>query len=115
VTEKEMAGMAEFLKISFEDFVKKYTRNIEGRFSLKEVPSLSNPSDFDCIFLKDKKCTLYNVRPVQCQTFPWWPQNLNSPLEWEETARECEGISLQAPKVSLKVINSELKRYESNF
>ncbi len=31
-----------------------------------------------CVFLDDegKKCTIYEARPIQCRTYPWWPRLL---------------------------------------
>jgi len=34
------------------------------------------------VFLKDKQCTVYPVRPAQCRTFPWWKENLSSKEAW---------------------------------
>lgn len=38
-----------------------------------------------CIFLDNAgKCSIYDVRPVQCQTYPFWPSLLESPQTWTE-------------------------------
>ena len=29
----------------------------------------------DCIYLKNKKCEIYEKRPVKCKTYPWSPDN----------------------------------------
>jgi Fe-S-cluster containining protein len=103
VNEEEMEAMATFLNISLSEFIKKYTRRIGNRTSL-----LESKKNFDCIFLKDRKCTVYGARPTQCRTYPWWPQNLSSSQAWETTARECEGIQSEAPLVSEEVIEEQL-------
>lgn len=108
VDREEIEILAEFLKISPEDFVKKYTRHVHGRLSL-----LEHSKTFDCVFLKDKKCTLYHARPRQCRTFPWWPENLKSPKSWKEAAKGCEGIEHpDAPVISLEEIKQNLKLEE---
>ena len=44
-------------------------------------------------FLKNQKhCTVYEARPKQCKTFPWWPGNFESEEELEETKSRCEGF-----------------------
>lgn len=87
VTPEEIQEIANFLSLSLDDFVQKYVRSAEGRFSLKEkVP------DYDCVFLEDKKCQIYPVRPRQCRTFPFWPRCLESKEAWDKTALACEGI-----------------------
>lgn len=88
IDENEIHAIAEFLSLSREDFIQKYTRRVHGRLSLKE-----NAKTYDCVFLKDKKCQIYPVRPTQCQTFPWWLENLESKEAWEEAALHCEGIN----------------------
>src|SRR5688500_1640879 len=77
VTEQEIVSIADYLNLSIDDFSRKYIRKIDERYSLKE-----DYQNYDCVFLKDKKCQIYSVRPTQCRTFPWWIQNLKSELDW---------------------------------
>ena len=102
VTDEEISAIADYLKMDLKKFQRRYLRYVTGRYSLVET------KNYDCIFLKDKKCTIYPVRPTQCRTFPWWAQNLSSPEAWEEAAKRCEGISKEAPIVPLKTIESQL-------
>jgi uncharacterized protein len=104
VSPSEATAMAEFLKIPVEEFIKKYTRRVGNRRSLKE-----HPKTYDCVFLKGKKCEIYGARPKQCRTFPWWPENLETPGHWEETAARCEGVNHpDAPLISLGEIQKHL-------
>ncbi len=97
IDEGEAVEMAKFLQISPEEFVEKYTRNVSGQLSLRE-----NSKTYDCVFLKDKQCTVYGARPYQCRKFPWWPENLESKTAWEEAGKRCEGIDHpDAPLISL--------------
>lgn len=100
---KEMETIANFLKISIQEFTDQYLRKIGNRFSLRE-----DPYSFDCVFLKGKGCTIYPVRPTQCRTFPWWPENLESEEDWQEASSYCEGISDDAPLVSCTEIEKHL-------
>jgi Fe-S-cluster containining protein len=90
--------------MSLDEFKKVHTRLVDGRYSLNEK------SNYDCVFLKEKKCTIYEVRPVQCQTFPWWPGNLQSKERWNSAAASCEGITPSAPKVNFNDIQDGLRR-----
>ncbi len=60
------------------------------RFSKKKIETryMSN-----CQFLKDGRCGIYEARPVQCRTFPYWPENLNA-KKWSELKKECPGIDM---------------------
>lgn len=102
INEDEIANISEYLNITREEFLKKYVRRCHGRLALVEMKK-----NYDCVFLKDNRCQIYPVRPTQCKTFPYWPQNLHSQEAWEETAKECEGISSCNPKVSIETIEEQ--------
>jgi Fe-S-cluster containining protein len=84
--------MALFLDISLDEFSKKYLRVVGNRISLKELLPR-----YDCVFFKEKKCTIYEVRPKQCQTYPFWPMHLKNEEAWENVKKECEGIDPRSP------------------
>ncbi len=108
VSESEIVAIAAHLGLSLDEFGKKYLRLVNGHFAL-----LEKPVTYDCIFLKDKKCQIYALRPKQCRTFPWWIRNLASKEEWEEVAQHCEGISPDAPLVSFDVIQEQVAQDDS--
>lgn len=97
ITEDEMAGMAKELNISLDLFKRRYVRQRDNRYALVEKKTENN--EFACIFLKDKKCEVYKNRPLQCRTYPWWKENLNSESSWNLAAESCEGINDNAPLV----------------
>ena len=105
VEESEMHAIAKYLGISFEDFKRQYTRKVNDQYTL-----LERPKNYDCVFLKNRLCQIYPVRPKHCQKFPWWPSNLASVEDWKETAERCEGIDHpNAPLISLKEIEQHLE------
>src|SRR3990167_1867750 len=81
---KNIEEIANFLKITTKEFLKKYTRSVFGRISLIEIKN-----NFECIFLKDSKCSIYSVRPKQCSTYPFWKQNISSKKAWEDVKNDC--------------------------
>jgi len=104
ISDQEIEALAAHFQISAEDFVRKYTRRIGNRLSLRE-----HPRTYDCVFLKGKQCTVYTLRPKQCRTFPWWPENIESKENWQETKERCEGIDHpDAPLISLKEIEEQM-------
>lgn len=86
--EEDIARLSEHLKLSREEFLQKYARAVEFRYSLKE-----HSDTFDCVFLKDNKCTVYDKRPKQCRVFPFWKEILSSKEAWDDSAKHCEGIN----------------------
>ncbi len=88
VSQEERKAMAEYLKMSEEEFIKEYLLKIRYRFTLKEMPY---ENGFSCIFFdkEHKRCGIYAVRPSQCRTFPFWDyfkENI------DEVVTECPGI-----------------------
>lgn len=106
VTEEEIKEMAKFLKMTEELFRRKFVRQRQNRYALVERKSLDG--QYDCIFLKEKKCTIYEARPRQCRTFPWWKENLQSEQSWKVAAQSCEGIHDDAPRFTLEEIERQL-------
>ena len=103
VTLEEIEAIAAHLNISLEEFSIRYLRKVGEKWSLQEYPKT-----WDCVFLKDKKCSIYSVRPIQCRTFPWWPSQLQSPEAWHQASQHCEGIHLEAPLVPYEEIQKNL-------
>ena len=91
VSPKEVEKLAEQLGMSdqLEEFEHKFTRRVDQRVSLVEY------SDGDCIFLdpKTRSCTVYEARPIQCRTWPFWRSNVETPKKWAHAARSCPGCN----------------------
>lgn len=86
LTLNDRKKMAEHLKITTTAFTKKYCEKKNGFYHL--IERADNP---DCIFLKNKRCTVYQARPTQCRTWPFWPEVLN-PKAWKkEIVQFCPG------------------------
>lgn len=45
-----------------------------------------------CPLLGPEGCTVHDVKPRQCATYPFWPENIESPTTWGEEGIRCEGI-----------------------
>jgi uncharacterized protein len=87
VNQQEINALAERLDMESAAFEKKYVRKIGVRRSLVEY------KNGDCVFFdgKTRKCTVYEQRPRQCRTWPFWNSNLRSPETWAETCESCPG------------------------
>ncbi|NBO23986.1 MAG: YkgJ family cysteine cluster protein [Chlamydiae bacterium] len=87
LTEEDEQLIAKELNISIVEFQKTYTRLFMGRRSLNE-----DPKNYDCVFLKNNRCSLYQSRPKQCRTYPFWSGIMQKKSHWEEEKNHCEGI-----------------------
>lgn len=109
LTESEAQNIAQFLKMSFKKFMTLYCTKQMGKYILKDDPGTDN-----CIFLKENKCSIYENRPLQCKTFPYWPSIMRSKENWDEEAKCCEGINHpDANLVKLDVIQENLNLMEN--
>ena len=54
---------------------------------------INNQGGGRCVFLdKDNRCAIYAVRPLQCRTYPFWPEVVRTRAMWRSEAGRCEGI-----------------------
>lgn len=105
VNQEEIAGLAAAIGMEdVDEFERLYVKRVGIRKSLKEFPN------GDCVFFDGelRKCSLYDARPRQCRTWPFWDSNLKSPEAWEETCQVCPG-SGKGKLYSLDVIEAQRK------
>ena len=107
VSIEECEQIARRLRMELEAFTKRHVRRVGMRLSLLEKRG------GDCEFLvrdaKSKRttCSIHDVRPTQCRTWPFWSSNLESQEAWELTGQECPGID-HGPRHALPVIRAAL-------
>lgn len=77
--------MASTLKMRTSSFTRKYCEKGHGEFYLKDP-------DKDCIFLDGTRCSVYEGRPAQCRTWPFWPEHMGARTWSKEVASFCPGI-----------------------
>lgn len=107
ISDEEISNLCQLLNLDKETLETKYLRRISGRWALQE----RNPN-YDCVFLDGKKCTVYQARPLQCRTFPFWPGSVQSPEAWKHAATYCEGINEEAPIVPFEEIQKTLSLHQ---
>lgn len=88
ISSSEMKKLSNFLNLDIDEFIKKYLFKAQGKYSIKEK---EYNGGYACIFFdeQNKNCGVYEYRPSQCRTFPFWDyfkQNL------EELQAECIGV-----------------------
>lgn len=83
----EISALAKRLNVDEESFEADYVMQVGIRKSLKEF------ANGDCVLFDNEKrcCTVYEERPRQCRTWPFWDSNLRSPEAWAETCEACPG------------------------
>jgi Fe-S-cluster containining protein len=87
VNREEIAALAARFEMDVGEFETKYVRTVGVRKSLVEFES------GDCVFFdgKSRTCTVYEDRPRQCRTWPFWNSNIRDEKAWRETCEVCPG------------------------
>lgn len=103
LTDDDRKSMAKALKISTRLFSQKYCEQTKGVWHLKE-----DPARMECVFLKKNRCEVYEGRPMQCRTWPFWPEVMNAKTWKKEVASYCPGVG-QGPVHSKEIIEKTMK------
>ncbi len=89
LNESESERIREYLQLSRGWFRRRYLQQLEEGERV-----LVSAADERCIFLDDDGgCRVYPVRPLQCRTYPYWPELVSSARAWRRESRRCEGIN----------------------
>jgi Fe-S-cluster containining protein len=100
VTDEEVAKMAAHRGEIERDFRRHHVRKVQGRLSLRE--DRNEAGEYDCRFLKPlpgdrpgrrkRGCSIYEVRPRQCRTWPFWDGVVGSAASWQAAKQTCPGM-----------------------
>lgn len=106
VNQAEIDAMAAKLGLETDEFERRFVRKVGIRRSLTEYP------DGDCILLdpQTRKCSVYEARPRQCRTWPFWDSNLRTEADWQRTCEVCPGAG-KGKLHSIEVIESQRKTF----
>ena len=67
------------------EFTRKHCGKTDGHFHFREFTGA-------CPFLQGKACGVYEGRPSQCRTWPFWPENMNARTWSREIRSFCPGV-----------------------
>lgn len=86
--EEEIKALSLHFALQVQDFKNKFMKKVGLRYSFKEYKFKEG---FACIFFDEKKqnCSIYELRPKQCRTFPFWQYFKKHK---EELKNECIGV-----------------------
>ena len=86
LTLKDRQKMADQLKMKTSAFTKQYCDKKYGVWKLKDIDGGA------CIFLEGRRCGIYQARPTQCRTWPFWPEVLDAKTWSTEVKGFCAGV-----------------------
>ena len=89
INAQEINTLATHLDISLEELRSKYLEKKGYKYSIKEVKLAED--NYACTFfdLEKRQCSIYEARPIQCRTFPFWDYFKENT---QEVYEECPAI-----------------------
>jgi len=112
LTEDDVKRIAKFTGMTRRAFEAKYI------YRTRHQRRFRKPSDKQCPFLVDHGCSIHPAKPTQCRTFPFWPELVAHPKEWNRTARFCPGIG-KGPLIqigsALEMADEQRKAYPEMY
>jgi hypothetical protein len=76
--------LAAHFKMTTTEFTARYAKKEDGLYELIYHGT-------DCPFFSDNRCSVYDARPWQCRTWPFWPENMNKTVWEREVLPYCPG------------------------
>ncbi len=94
-TDAEAEAIATRLGMSVPDFLERFTEDTSRGRSLIDIRTMHG---YDCVFLDRSTvpgkgvCSIYEDRPEQCRTWPFWKDMLQSRDNWVRAKATCPGL-----------------------
>lgn len=105
LTLEDRRRLAELLGVPTREFTRRYCDKTDGLFHLRET-------GLDCRFLEGNRCGVYEARPTQCRTWPFWPENMSAKA-WSAIAAFCPGVGKGKPVPRERIEHTLLEQRRS--
>lgn len=89
LTEGDRERIAGYLSLAVEVFSERYCAPDDGQGLRLSIPAAES-----CHFLEAKGCRVHDVKPLQCQTFPFWPETVATRKTWKGLRGYCPGVGI---------------------
>jgi hypothetical protein len=111
LSKKDLDTLSDFLHVSKRKFALDYCKPVD--IGLSYTLSLKEKQSHDCIFLENSGCIVYNARPAQCRTYPFWGTILEDEESWVGESKACPGIGRGPAVPSEIIVNAILERRQN--
>lgn len=94
----EFVDMCKGMNLSHESFMDTYADSVRSDWVKLKDRTHSQPNGGEdiesCIFLGNdmKSCSVYEHRPIQCRSYPFWPRLLASNTNWNDESVPLEEV-----------------------
>ena len=96
VTLEDRRRLAAALGVPTRQFTREYCDKEDDQFFLAN-------REPECMFLDGARCAVYDARPTQCRTWPFWPENMK-PRTWTSIAEFCPGVGKGATVPAERIV-----------
>ena len=101
IREEDIYQIARYLEIDENIFRQRYIINNNG-----EGLRLAQRQNDDCVFYnRSSGCVIYDYRPLQCRTWPFWKSNVLKPKNWANMSFTCPGMNQGKHLTADQIIN----------
>jgi len=108
VTGDDIARLSAHLEITRAEFRRRYVCGAAGRLRF------SKPRGKQCPFLLADGCSVHAIKPLQCSSFPYWPELLAKASERREAAQFCPGMN-RGPLVNIRAAQKIAMQLQKAF
>jgi Fe-S-cluster containining protein len=99
----DVARSSQYIGISESEFIDRYLiRDFDAFVLVVDDGEI-------CPFLEGNSCKIQEKKPLQCRSFPFWPENLVSSATWDEVLQDCAGKD-KGELISAKTIQNWLEK-----
>ncbi len=109
VTPENIHEIAAYINCDTEKFIQNYCDKSGSKYVL------TSGSDGYCIFFdRIRQCTIHDVKPFMCRTWPFIQGVIDFPENWEIMSGSCPGMKKEVPhKKIVQIAEIEKKRISS--
>lgn len=112
LSEYDIDRAASYLGLPRDQFIGIYCRYVD--YGQYYMVSLKEKDNYDCEFLTKNGCSIYEGRPEQCRTYPFWDSIMENQKNWESEGKSCPGIG-KGCKIPKEIIEENLKKNRENI
>ena len=105
LSQQDLTRLAAFFRMTEDEFSETYCKTVD--LGITRRLSLREQDNFDCVFFREGRCSVYPARPLQCRAYPFWPQIADSRESWNEETKHCPGINI-GPRKSHQTVREWL-------
>jgi len=108
VNRDDIARLARHVGLTRAEFTRRYLCGSRGLLRFRKPPKKQ------CPFLLADGCSVHEIKPLQCSSFPYWPELLDKVSERRAAAEYCPGMN-RGPLVNIDAAREVAQQVQTAF